>query len=180
MNESKISVRYAKALFEIAVEQNKLEKIKQDVELLYEVCLLPDFDEFLNSPIITVSNKQAIFSGIFKGKIEQQVLDTLLIMCKNRRESYLKLKTMDFLNLFRKYLGITKAELITATTVSKEVLTNIETMLKQMLLTKIEFNQNINPDIIGGFILRIDDQQIDASVKTQLKEFKKQLTKSNL
>ena len=87
---------------------------------------------------------------------------------------------MNFLNLYRKYLGITKAELITATTVSKEVLTNIETMLKQMLLTKIEFNQNINPDIIGGFILRIDDQQIDASVKTQLKEFKKQLTKSNL
>ncbi len=180
MNESKISVRYAKALFELAIEQNKLEKIKTDIEMLNDVCYMPEFDDFLNSPIITVSKKQQIFTAIFNGKIEQPVLDTLLIMCQNRRESYLKLITLNFLKFYRQHKNITAAELTTATAVTPDILNNIERMLKQLLSSNIDIKQKINPDIIGGFILRIDDKQIDASVKSQLKEFKKQLTKSSL
>ena len=57
MNDSKISVRYAKALFNLALERNIIDAVKVDVEFLNEVCNLPEFNDFLNSPILPVSKK---------------------------------------------------------------------------------------------------------------------------
>ncbi len=176
MNESKISVRYSKALFSLANERKILEEVKKDVEILLAICKIKEFDEFLSSPIIPVSKKTIIFRGIFQGNVNQIVLDTLLLIVKNRRETLLKIISLDFLTLYRKQLGITDAELITADEVSEENKQKIKELLKQILKGKIELSHKIDPEIIGGFILRIDDRQIDSSVKTQLKNFRTELT----
>lgn len=178
MNDSKISVRYAKALFNLANENNLLEQIKSDVELLKETCYLPDFNDFLNSPIIPVSKKQLVFDGIFKGNVHKYVIDFLHIIAKSRREVFLKLITLDFLKLYRDLLGITEAELTTAVEISQQSKTQIVDMLKGLFDTNIEIKHKIKPEIVGGFVLRIDDKQIDVSVRTQLQDFKKELVDS--
>ena len=175
MNDSKISVRYAKALFNLAKEKNLLEQIKSDVELLYEACLLPDFIEFLNSPIIPISKKQLVFQGIFNKSVHKYVVDFLNIITKSRREIYLKLITLDFLKFYRDLLGVTEAELTTAVEISDNSKTQIVEMLKKILDSTIDIKHKIKPEIIGGFILRINDKQIDVSVKTQLQNYKKEL-----
>jgi len=177
MNESKISVRYAKALFNLAKEKNILDEVKKDVDLLYEVCNIDEFDEFLNSPIIAVSNKIRIFDGIFRGNVNQIVLDTLLLVGKNRRETFLKLITLNFLTYYRRHLGITEVNFITASEVSEENKQNIKNLLYQIIEGKIDLKHSINSDIIGGFVIRVDDKQIDSSVRTQLKNIKKELIK---
>jgi len=177
MNESKISVRYAKALFNLSVEQNQLEQIKSDIALLLESCSIPEFNEFLNSPIIPVSKKQEIFKKIFNNNINKYVIDFLLLVAKNRRESYLKLMSLNFLKFYRNLLGIKEAELTTATTIDENTKSQIVLMLSQILNSKIDIKHKIKDNIIGGFILRIEDKQIDASIKTQLNNFKKELIK---
>ncbi|MEA3452100.1 MAG: ATP synthase F1 subunit delta [Bacteroidota bacterium] len=177
MNESKISVRYAKALFNLAKEKNILDEIKKDVDLLNEICNIEEFDEFLNSPIIPVSKKMQVFDGIFRGNINQIVLDTLLLIGKNRRETFLILITLNFLTYYRKYIGITEVNFTTASEVSEENKQNIKKLLQQIIQGKIELKHNINSDLIGGFVLRVDDKQIDSSVRTQLKDIKKELIK---
>jgi F-type H+-transporting ATPase subunit delta len=178
MNDSKISVRYAKALYNLALEKNLLEQIKSDIELLNEACYIPEFNEFLNSPIIPISKKQLVFEGIFKGNVHKYVIDFLLIIAKSRREVFLKLITLDFLKFYRDLLGITEAELTTAVEISQQSKTQIVEMLKGLLDTNIDIKHRIKPEIIGGFVLRIDDKQIDVSVRTQLQDFKKELVNS--
>ena len=176
MNESKISVRYSKALFNLAKEKKILDEVKKDIEILLTICQIKEFDEFLSSPIIPISKKAIIFRGLFEGNVNKIVLDTLLLIVKNRRETLLKIISLDFMTLYRKELGIIKAELITADKISEENKKEIKEMLKKILKGKIDLSQKIDSEIIGGFILRIDDKQIDSSVKTQLKNFRKELT----
>lgn len=178
MNDSKISVRYAKALFNLANENNVVESVKNDVVLLNEVCSDVLFNDFLNSPIIPISKKVKIFEGIFKGKVHSYVFELLILMAKNRRESYLKMITLDFLKFYRDFYGIIEAELTTAVQISEQSKSKIIAMLSNLLKGKVEIKNNVKTDLIGGFVLRIDDQQIDASVKTQLQNYRKELKKS--
>lgn len=177
MNESKISVRYAKALFNLAVEKQMLESIKADVEMLNEICDIKEFKEFLSSPIIPISKKQEIFKTIFQKNVNTFVSEFLLLLAKGRREVYLKIITLDFLKFYRDLLGIKEAELTTAVAISEDSKAKIVQMLTILLKSKIDIKHKINSDIIGGFVLRIDDKQIDSSVKTQLKDFKNELVK---
>lgn len=177
MNESKISVRYAKALFELAKDQNKLDTVKNDVELLLEMTKIDDFNNFLKSPVITISQKQDIFKNLLEGKVDKIVLDTLLLMAQNRREAYLKITALNFLKLYRNELNITEVELTTAIELDENSKKAIIDMLKEKVGEKIDLKTNVNPDIIGGFIVRIEDKQLDASVSGQLQKFKKELTK---
>jgi F-type H+-transporting ATPase subunit delta len=175
MNESKISVRYSKAIFSLSKEQNKLESVKKNMDLILETIKIKEFKDFLQSPIIPVSKKQEIFEKIFKKNVEKIVLDTILLMAKNRRENYLQLVALDYLKLYYKYLGITEITLTTATEISVESKEKIVKLLEQKIKGKIEIKQKIDPDIIGGFIVKIDDKQLDASVRGQLQLFRKKL-----
>jgi len=177
MNEGKISVRYAKATFALAKEKNKISNLKKDMELILEAVEIPEFKDFLQNPVILVSQKQNIFRSIFSGKVDSIVMDTMLLMVKNRRESYLKLFALNFLKLYREFLSITEVELTTAIDINTEIRSTILNLLKQNYETEIELKTKVNKDLIGGFVVRIDDKQLDASVKGQLQQFKKELTK---
>ncbi len=178
MNQSKISDRYAKALFQLCKEKQVLENVKPDIELLNKACSIPEFNEFLNSPVIPISEKQTILKQIFENKLHKFVTQLLLLMAKNRREQFLKIITLNFLKFYRDYFGIVETELTTVDDISQENKQKIVSLLKDYLKADVDIKNYVNPNIIGGFILRIDDKQIDASIKTQLQEYKKQLTKS--
>lgn len=177
MNEGKISVRYSKATFAIAKEQNKLDSLKKDMELILQVVEIPEFKDFLQNPVILVSQKQNICRAIFGDKVDKITLDTLLLMVKNRREIYLKLFALNFLKLYRDFYNITEVELTTAVEVNEQIRTTILNLLKSRFSSKIDLKTKTNPDLIGGFIVRVDDKQLDASVKGQLQKFKKELIK---
>jgi len=178
MNDSKISVRYAKALFNLALERNIIDAVKVDVEFLNEVCNLPEFNDFLNSPILPVSKKLIVIKNIFKGNILDMVYDFIVLMTTNRRESFLKIITLDYLKFYREFKGIVEAELTTAVAISEDNKQNIALLLKQLLGGDVDIKNKIKPDIIGGFVLRVDDKQIDASVKAQLLAYKTELKKA--
>ena len=65
MNDSKISVRYARAIFQSALEKKILDKVNEDMIFISEVCKTPEMKEFLGSPIITPSKKEAILHKMF-------------------------------------------------------------------------------------------------------------------
>ncbi len=177
MNESKISVRYAKALFGLAKDNNLLNQVKSEVVVIYEVFSMPQFNEFLSSPVIAVSKKQEVFNSVFKSKVTDFVLDFLVLLVKNRRESFLKIICLNFLKLYRKEFNIVEAELTTAVIIDEVTKSNIILMLNRVLGYNVEVIQNVKEEIIGGYILRIEDKQIDESVKTKLQTIKKQLLK---
>jgi F-type H+-transporting ATPase subunit delta len=175
MNDSKISVRYARAIFQSALEKNILDMVNQDMILIQEVCKTPETREFLHSPIIAPSKKEAIFHKMFSGNIEPITLSLLDLIVKNGRESYIPAIARVFIHETKSYKGITDSILTTAVKVDDKVRKQITDLISDVFKTKVELKENVDPEIIGGFILQIDDSYIDASIKNKLRKIKKEL-----
>lgn len=181
MNDSKISGRYAKAFFSLSVEENVLEEVKTDIDLIYSIWnTVAELRQFLESPIIKPSEKVAVVREIYKGKIQDSTHSFLDLILKNKRESYLPGIVRAFLSMYKAKKQITWATLTTTYKVDDTLKSSIVELIKSTYSKNVELAENINSDIIGGFILRIDDQQYDASVSTKLKNIKQNLLNTTL
>lgn len=178
MNDSKISVRYSKALFLSALENKNLDEVNKDMILISETCKMAETKEFLTSPIIVPSKKKEIFHKIFGGHVEDITLSLIDLVVSNGRESYLPAIARVFIHETLRHKGITKSVLTTAIAVDEKVKKEITAMISEVFNTKAELEEIIDPDIIGGFILRVDDNYIDASVRNKLNKIRKELSKS--
>jgi len=180
MNDSKISVRYSKALFESAVEKNILDKVNQDMLFITEICKLPDMKELLTSPVIFPSRKIEIFHKMLEGNVEKVTMSMIDLAVGNGRESFIPAIARVFVHKTMRYKGITKSLLTTAVKVDPGVKKQITDMIEKVFRTKVEMEETVDTDIIGGFILRVDDSLIDASLKNKLRKIKKELRGSAL
>ena len=176
MNDSKISVRYSRALFQLAIEKKLLDKINEDMIFISEICKIPQVKEVLDSPIIRPLKKTAIFQSILEKNIEKTTLTLVNLLIKNGRESYLPAVSRIFRDETLKYKGITETYLTTAVPVSDKVKKLISELISSEFKTKVELRENIDKEIIGGFILKVNDNYIDGSVRNKLRKIRKELS----
>jgi F-type H+-transporting ATPase subunit delta len=175
MNNSKISVRYSRELFQSALGKKILDKVNQDMIFISEICKLPETKEFLQSPIIVPSKKEAVFHKILGESVEKITLSLIDLIVKNGRESFIPAIARVFIHETKKYRGITESVLTTAVKVDDKVKSQITELISDVFKTKVELKENIDPEIVGGFILQIDDNYIDASIKNKLRKIRKEL-----
>ncbi len=176
MNESKITTRYAKGLFKVAQEQNLLKQIDDDLALVAQTLKLPEFQNFINSPVVPVSQKKQVVYELFKDKINQYTLNFLLLVIENRRESFLDIIIKDFHKLYKQALNITEVELTTAVELDEQLKQEFIQILSKVTKSNVDLNHTVDKEIIGGFIIRIEDKQLDASIASQLSKLKKHIT----
>ncbi len=177
MSATRIASRYAKSLIELAAEQDKLEVIKGDVESFSQAAKQRDFYLLIKSPIVKPSKKLAIFKELFSGKYDKLTLSFLNILIQKGREGNLPEIAEEFLSQYKKIKSISTVKVITATKLSKSALKKIRKKMEEAVVTEsnIELETEINPDLIGGFILEVGDQIYDASVQHKLNELHKEL-----
>ncbi len=181
MDQSAINVRYAKAFFGLAKEKGMLAQLKTDIELVATVCAgSKDFVLLLESPIVKATKKTELIAAIFEGKINGLTSDFLKLIAKNKREVYIPGICRNFLALARKDQNIKSAMLTTASEIGAEATKKIEQLIEKELGAKIELRNKVDPSIIGGLVLRLEDKQYDASVSTQLKKVKQTLLGTEL
>lgn len=173
MGVSKVAYRYAQSLLDLSKEQNKLDEIKKDMEQLADVCKnSKDFQNLLNSPIIDPNKKTAIFKALFESKMDQASLGFMNLIVKNSREALLPEIANGFIKLYKKDKNIFEVTVISASkldTATKEIIVN---KIKSKFDGTVEIDEQIDASLIGGFIVRMDDQQIDASISSQLADLK--------
>jgi F-type H+-transporting ATPase subunit delta len=175
MNESKISVRYARALFQSAVEKEMLDKVNRDMVFISEICAVPEVKELLGSPVIRPAVKKDLLHNILEKNIEMITLSLVDLVVKNGRESFLPAITRVFRNDALKYKGVTECLLTTAVKVDKGIIKQIRELIASAFRTKVDLKEVIDSEIIGGFILRVEDNFIDASIRNKLRKIKKEL-----
>jgi F-type H+-transporting ATPase subunit delta len=179
MDENKISVRYAKALFGLASERKVLDEVKKDVDLIFQVSrTVPEFKMILGSPVIKTSVKAKIFKEIFVKQVNSITFSFLNLLLSNNRESFLEDISRNFVALYRKSIGFKSAVISSAFTLDDATLEQFRELIRDKFKTEVELICNVNLDLIGGFVLRVEDQQIDASVSSKLKGLKQELIKS--
>jgi F-type H+-transporting ATPase subunit delta len=176
MNEGKIPVRYARALFQSAAEKNQLDRVYQDMILISSLSEMAEMKEVLASPVITPSKKKEILTAVLGNNVEKITLSLVDLLVKNGRENFLPAIARVFRDDTLKYKGITQTSLTTAVPVSEKLKKQVADMVASAFKTKVELRETVDSEIIGGFILRINDSYIDGSVRTKLRKVKKGLS----
>src|SRR6476660_7662681 len=122
MRNPRLAARYAKSIFDLAVEKGELEKVYEDMKLLHEICKTSrDFVAILHSPIIPNDKKEKILGAIFKGKVSPLTgLFTRLLVTKGRESNFLEITTA-FIEQYKELKGIRTLKLTTAYPASEEV-----------------------------------------------------------
>ena len=180
MNESQISVRYAKALFQSASEQKILDEVYKDMEVLTSTCKLEDFQYMLVVPTLQPSQKIKLLGTIFGKHFSKISLSMINLVVKNKREVYLSGIARYFSDLYRKEKGVRTATLVTAQAVDESAMNGIRQLIKNAYDSEVELTSTVDGDVIGGFILTIEDMRYDASVASNLKKIKKQLLQTSI
>jgi F-type H+-transporting ATPase subunit delta len=180
MNESQISVRYAKALFQSASEMKILDRVFKDMELLSETCKLEDFQYMLMLPSLQASQKCKLVGSILKERLSEISNSMINLVIRNKREVYLTGIARNFMDLYRKAKGIRTATLVTTQPVEDSSMNKIKELIRKAYNADVDLSSALDEDMIGGFILTIEDMQYDASVASHLKKMKKLLLQTSI
>jgi F-type H+-transporting ATPase subunit delta len=179
MNDSRIASRYARACYSLAVSQGKTETVKAD--LGYLAGLLdqsPEFRMLLESPVLRGTEKIRVMTNLFKGNLEDISLHFLVMLVEHKREIFLASINRMFVKFFKADQGVLEAQVESAQEMDADLLVLLKKRLEESTRSRIELKSYLNDDLIGGFKLTLEDQQIDASVSTQLKTIKNELRES--
>jgi F-type H+-transporting ATPase subunit delta len=175
MKNTKVSKRYATALLEFALEKSFLENARDDMETILMVYnSSKEFRMFLSSPVISSSRKIAVINELFSSKVSQGTLSYLVTLVKKRREMNIGTIAAEFLKLYKDYKNIKSATLKTAVAIDDETRTRIISMVKEKFGCEVELEEEVNPALIGGFILKVGDYQFDTTIFSELNHLRKQ------
>lgn len=168
----RVASRYAKALLDLAIEKNALAQVDADMLALYNTCQeSKDLVSVLKSPVISPYKKVDIVDTIFKG-MNQMSISFMHLIIKNGRSNLLLEIAESFIALSKKHRGILDVYLTSASVLTAETKNKIVAKVKTKHQGEINLIEKIDASLIGGFIVRMDDEQIDASISNQLSNLK--------
>ncbi len=174
MEGTRVAARYAKSFIDLTMEQGILEQAYADMKLVAEVSAEnPDFIALLRSPVIKIDKKQAILKEIFGSKINKVSAAYLQLIISRRREMYLPQMAEEFINQYREKKKILTAIIITANGIDDNIRKRVMELVKESGNSEVMLEEKINKNIIGGFILRVGDKQVDASIARKLNNLKR-------
>ncbi len=173
MDQGPINVRYAKSLFQLAVEKNIVDQIKQDIDFINDVFQEnQNLEMAMEHPVVKPSKKINVLSDIFKDNINEYSLSLLSLIVKNKREKHIKSICRNYVNMYEAYKGIKKAVLTTSFELSRTHKENIKKSIEKKFKSIIDIETKVDRSIVGGFIIQVDDKQLDLSVARQIQELR--------
>lgn len=176
MPNPRLASRYAKSLIDLAIEKGRLEQVFTDMQWLQGVCKSNrDFVNMLRSPIIKAGTKKKIIEAVTSGKVGQITSGFNSLLTIKGRERHLPEIIAAFIKAYKTYKDIQTIKLTTASPVSDQVKNAIvEQVKKSANFKNVELEEKLDADLIGGFVLQIGDQLVDASIAYDLKAIARQ------
>jgi F-type H+-transporting ATPase subunit delta len=173
--ETAVAKRYAKSLLGLTLERNMEDVIYEDMVLISKVCSgNKDFSLMLKSPIIIPDKKAAIIKQLFGGKLNDVTMAFINIIITKRRESYIGQIAEEYIKQYNEEKGIRIAYLTTAAPINEQIRNEVMQILREAVPGKILLKERIDKDMMGGFILRSGDKQIDTSISRKIRALKRE------
>jgi F-type H+-transporting ATPase subunit delta len=180
MSVIRIASRYAKSLIDLAVEQDKLERVLEDVKTFQKAVSNREFYLLLKSPIINATKKQQIFKALFGDKFDEMTSAFFKIILTKGREAYLPDIADEFVNQYKDIKHISTVRLTTAVPLGAETISRLKQKLVASSATEdhVELVTKVDPDILGGFVIEFDDKLYDSSVTHKMELLRKEFAKN--
>jgi F-type H+-transporting ATPase subunit delta len=177
MKGTKVAARYAKALLELAIERKSVDSVLGDMQFLLQVNNeARDFELLIASPIIKADKKLEIFKLVFE-QFEELSMSFVELITKNGRESYLPAIAEAFEAQVKDHKGIVPMTLVSAAPLDAKTKDAIVAKVQSSVKGTLEITEVIDEELIGGFMVKMGDVQIDASVASQFNNLKQRLTR---
>lgn len=175
MSEIQVASRYAKALIDLAEEQNSLEDVKGDIESFVKTMRQnSELQAVLKNPIIGPDKKFAILNQLFGSKFHKIILSFFKIVVSKGRSGILYGTAKEFIDEYNIKKGIVHAVVTSADALTEEQKIKLTDLVTEATKAQIILDTRIDPSLIGGFVLRVGDRQVDTSLSSSLKKLKKE------
>lgn len=166
-----VGKRYSASLFEVGIELDKMDTFHKEINFIKDIIEENNsILKILEHPEISKREKKDVVSEIFGEMVSKEILNFLFITIDKRREKNIINIVDEFNKLFKDYRGIVDIEAITAVPMNEEASERLKTVLRNKLEKKINLSNRVDPSIIGGVMLNMDEKIIDSTLKTQLGE----------
>jgi F-type H+-transporting ATPase subunit delta len=176
MNNPRLAGRYAKSLIDLATEQNQLDAICADIKLIQRICKSnPDFVGVLQSPVIKPNVKGKIIESVLSTQVSTLTSAFISLLVRKGREINLPEIVNAFVEQFNAIRNIHQVKITTAVAMSDELKNSILDKVKSSTsLQNVELETAVKDELIGGFVLEMGGNLVDASIQRDLKDIKKQ------
>lgn len=175
MDNFRINHRYATALFDFAEERNEVEQTYEDVNTLADaINQNRELKLLLKSPVIFTDKKLKIIDMIFKGKIGKVTQTFIEILVKKRREEYLPGIAKAYIDLYRESKGIKLAQITSAIPLDDNLRNQLISLLAKQTGAIIILEEHVDPEIIGGLIVKIEGVKFDDSIRKKITDLKQE------
>jgi F-type H+-transporting ATPase subunit delta len=176
MSESTVALRYAKSLISLAQEQKVVDAVYSDMALFKKVA--DDNRNLmlaLRSPVVRHDRKMAILEKVFKDKVNPVSYSIFTIVTKKNREAIMYGIADEFIKLYDDAKGIVKAQIISAVPLTADLRQEFVKIVADATGKTVELEEKTDEKLIGGYLLRVGDRQIDASIRKRLNDLKLKL-----
>ena len=172
---SRAAIRYSKAIFQIAKESNNLPNIKDDMDSIISAHeSSEDFKKLINNTLINYSDRKEILSTVIS-KMNEKTNNLIDLLITNKRLSILYDIAHGFNDIYNRENNIERATVITATPISDKIKTQVLKKIQTLSNKSIEIENIIDETILGGFILRYENREYNASFSQRLSKLKSEL-----
>lgn len=179
MSEYKINTNYAKALYLLATELDRVEEVFADMKLVNKVCLENrELGVVINNPVIPEAKKVAILREVFEAHVSKVTAEFLCFVVKKRRTLNLKGISLAFIDQYRKAHDIVYTEMVTAVEVNDNLLDEVRQLIADFTQKKVDLYSRVDNKMLGGFKLTFDNNMYDARIRTKIKKLRNEFSKN--
>ena len=177
MGSLRVASRYAKALLGLASERGELKAVESDINTLSSlVDSSKEFELLLVSPVVKPDQKKAVLTALLKDKLSEVTFMFIILLVSKGREGAVASIVEEAKSQLRAMNNIQAATVKTASPLDDDSRAKILAQVAKLHNGEVELKEIVDPEILGGFVLRLDDKEIDASIKRQLNTLGRKLT----
>ncbi len=180
MKGVRIATRYAKSLLILSLEKQKLDDVYNDMQLVANTIKgSRDLKVMLSSPVIKPDTKNKVLDMLFSSQVNEITGAFIRLLTNKGRESMLGEISASFVEQVKEYKKVITAHVVSASVLDSQSRSIISDLATKLAGGKsIELDELVNEDLIGGFILKVGDQQVDASVSGEIKSLRREFEKN--
>ncbi len=176
MSESVVAYRYAKALIDLAIQQKVVDKVNDDMKFFAEICEQnKEFTKVMANPIVRHDKKKSILKSIFENKINDVTFSIFNVLTRKNRENLLYPIAVEFQKLYADLNKVQKATITTVVPLNAKQREEFVKVVKDATGKTVDLLEKIDETLIGGYVLKVGDLQIDTSIRKKINELKLEL-----
>lgn len=181
MSNHRVASRYAKSIMDLSIEKGQLEGVFADFKNLAAMGKASrELGNALANPVLGSEKKLKVLKALFDQAASPLTLSFFEIISRKNRESILLDVSREFIVQYHLYKSIQVAEVISPSALTASQRAQLVTLVKQISgMKEVQLEEKINPELIGGFVLNVNDRQLDESLRSKLNALRVQFAQNH-